>query len=420
MPLRMVRTYLALIVMSALFTLAGCTGGDSGAPVVVTVLGQGQTLSGVSVVLGDRNGKMKENGTTNSDGRVTFDNAPANATVTAAVSCLSSGATVTTYSLAVQYDVNGPVTLYVDGCLAPSVPPAGSGPLGTMTLNVTNAMSGITQNEVSTNLRLYLGYKPLITRQTITIMPYDLQSDGKLSMFVVGKDVNDVSIGYGYVLDQTFVDGMTINVTVDQPMSYLQYQISNLPSMVDYYCPGVYQNRTGKGGVWVSDCHDLSSGLASTTVYVPYIPGLGDQFLYSVSVSAYQEDGYPNIYYSDQYLRSGHSVPSLSNQSFDFSQALAVPNLILSGTDTPTPTVSWSGVDPDATTTSVSADFRLSSTATAYVNFANVSATRTSITFPELPDSLEAFRPIGVYAFSVETRASGEAYRLSSETYLKF
>ncbi len=413
-PVKAVSYGIFIILLTTLF--AGCRGssnsGGSSSPLVTVTDLRGKKMADVAVVLGDRNGAMKNCGTTDANGQITFSDAPANATVTAAFSCLYSGATTTTYSLDVRYDVNGPVTLRVDGCQ----PPSGSFDLGTLTLNVTNAISGITHNEVITNLQL-LGSNGLITQQTITITPHDLQSDGKLSIFVIGKDANDTSIGYGYLLDQTFTDGMTVNITVDQPVSFIQYQISDMPSTAYFLCSDVYQGRSGKGGVWVNDCHSLSSAPTSTTVNVPYIPGLGDHFLHSVFVSSSLYNGNTSVS-SSQYLSAGPSATTLSNQSFDFSQALAVPNLTVSGTDTPTPTFSWTGVDPDATMISVFADIRLSSASDVYLSISNMSVTRTSITVPELPDSLAAFRPpAAVTYFSMITSASGPVYRSSSVSY---
>ncbi len=417
--MRRIKSVLFSIIIIGLFTvLAGCSG-SSGSSIVVTVCDQSGNKPGVTVVLGNSDGAMKNQGTTDANGQIVFPDPPANATVTAAFSCLYSGATTTTYSLDIRYDVNGPVTLRVDGCPPPSDSYTGSTALGTVTLNVTNAISGITQNEVSTNQRLYLGYKSLITQQTITITPYDLQADGKLSIFVIGKDANDTSIAYGYLLDQTFTNGMTVNITVDQPLSFVQYQISNIPSTANSLCTDLDQGRAGKGGVWVGDCHDLSSAATSTTVNVPYIPGLGDQFLYGVYVSSYQYNGNTSIS-SYQYLSPGPFAPTLSNQSFDFNEALAAPSLTVSGTDTPTPTLSWNGVDPDATRVRFFAALRLSSGSNFYLSVYDLNIARTSITFPELPDSLAASRPTAVSFFSVDTATDSGAFRSSGGTYYQF
>jgi hypothetical protein len=424
MPTRMAGIYAALFITTVMFTLAGCRNSSDGlgASLLVTVSADpNHALSNVTVVLGDSNGTMKTYGTTDAHGQITFYNAPADATVTAAFSCLHPGAAATTNSLDVRYDVNGPVTLHVNGCLPSSGSSTGSSDLGTATLNVTNGINGITQNEVSTSSqRHYPGVPGLITRQTITISQYDLQSDGKLSLFVVGKDANGAPLGYGYLLDQTFTDGMTVNITVDKPMSYLQYQIANLPSTAGSLCPDIYQGRAGKGGLWLFDCQSLSSAATSTTINVPYMPGFGDQFLYSANVYTFQYAGNTSVF-SSQYLSPGPYASTLSNQNFDFSQALAAPNLTISGTNTPTPTLSWTGVDPDATMISFFAYFELSSASPFYFSIYDMSHTRTSITFPELPDSLAAFRPTAVKHFSVDTMATdGGLYRSSEGSYSNF
>jgi hypothetical protein len=50
----------------------------------------------------------------------------------------------------------------------------------------TNALSGVCQNEISNKPPFAAG--TLLTRYAITVGTYDLQSDGKLSIIVVGKD----------------------------------------------------------------------------------------------------------------------------------------------------------------------------------------------------------------------------------------
>jgi hypothetical protein len=420
MRVRRIGMYPLLFIMVALLACAGC-GRDGDSHLVVTVAdGSNHKLSGVTVVLADSNGAMVNYGTTDGNGKISFPKPPANATVTAAFSCLYPGAPAATNSLDVRYDVNGPVTLHVGGCLPPSGSSTGSSDLGTITLTVANSIPGITQYEVSTNYPVVTVYSGLITQQTITINPWDLQSDGKLSLFVIGEDANGTSLGYGYLLDRTFIDGMTVNITVDQPMSYLQYRITNLPSTADSLCPGVYQGRSGKGGLWLGNCQSISSAATSTTVNVPYIPGLGDQFLYSVDVFSSRNDGTAYVH-SSQYLSSGPFSPALSEQGFDLSQALAALYLTATGINTPTPTLSWSVVDPEATMIRFFASFNIPSVPNYYLSTSAMSLTRTSITFPELPDSLAAFRPLAVDYFSVDTMSDvGGIFRSSGGTYFNF
>ena len=421
MPMRRISMYVALFLITVMLTLTACSSSNSpaAAPITVTVSDQlNHAYPGVTVVLGDGSGAMKKYGTTDSNGQITFAAPPANATVTVAASCPSSGATTTTYSLDVRYDVNGPVAFRLDSC--PDYvffgTPAGPSALGTITVNVTNALSNVVYNEILNKPRLD-GYRSLITTQTVTIEPYDLQKDGKLSLIVIGKDAFNNPVGYGELLDQTFTDGMTVDITVDQPMSFIQYQLTNIPATANFICSGVLQTRTDKEKAYsVSVCNGLSPDPSSTSIDVPYIPGLGDSFGYSINLevtSPWAESR------SVQYLSyRGGAAPE--NQSFDFNTALSAPsNLTVTGANTPTPTFSWTGVDPGATRFHVWANMNLPSSTYLYFSLDDLSLSRTSITFPELPDSLAAFRPVGLDAFGINTDAAeGNITKSSAGWYM--
>ena len=409
-----------LLFLSCSLLFHGCNSSGSNVTQVTVTDQSGNQLPDVTVVLGDSNGAMKTYGTTNAAGQITFTDPPANATVTAAYSCLQSWATATIYSLDARYDVNGPVALQLAACSVSSdVPAAG---FETITINVTNAINGITQNEISaSNGRQLIDYSPsVITQATATIFPaLDLQSDGKLSLVVIGRDANGTAIGYGALLDQTLIDGMIINIAVDKPMGSVQYQITNIPATATELCPSLTQLRTGKGFFLNINCRSLSSAETSTTISVPYAPGLGDQFIYGVYVDTYRYGGNGSSFDSNQFIGiTGPPATVPSDQILDLSRTLAAPSLVISGASTSTPTFSWSNADPGATDTSLFAEFRLPSAASLYVNLYNVSRIRTSITFPELPDSLAAFRPTGVGIVSLSTSAAaGELYRSSGDTY---
>ena len=407
-----------LLFLSCTLLFHGCNSSGSNITQVTVTDQSGNKLPDVTVVLGDSNGAMKTYGTTNAAGQITFTDPPVNATVTTAYSCLQSWATTTIYSLDSRYDVNGPVALQLATCSVSSdVPAAGF----TITINVTNAINGIAQNEISTSNGRLIGYSPsVITQATASIYPVlDLQSDGKLSLVVIGRDANGTAIGYGALLDQTLIDGMTINIAVDKPMGSVQYQITNIPATATDLCPSLTQVRTGKGFFFSNiNCRSLSSAETSTTISVPYAPGLGDQFIYGVYVDTYRYDGNGSSFDSHQYIGiTGPFATVPSDQILDLSQVLSAPALVISGATTSIPTFSWSNADPGATATSLSAQLLLPSAASLYVNLYNVSRTRTSITFPELPDSLAAFRPTGVGFVSLDTSAVGDLYRSSGDTY---
>jgi hypothetical protein len=413
-----------LLLFFVAVSLAGCSreSGGGGQPLLVTVTGvSAGNLSKVTAVMGDHNGAMLASGAPDRDGNITFFGAPVDATITAALSCLRSGATTTDYNLAVQYDVNESVVLYLpnncDFYVFPVGPPGPSATaLGVVTINVTNTLNGVTQNDILNLSKPPFTVGTLITRQTITVETYDLQTDGKISIIVAGKDEFGRLIGYGALLDQTFTDGMSVDITVDQPISFIHYQFTNLPATANYLCSGILQSRTDKGSAYyLTTCNGLSSPPSSATIDVPYIPALGDRFNYSVSLYLYP--GMGALYGSGQYLAfSAPAGSAPSDQSFDFGQALTAPrDLAMSGVATATPTLSWSGVDPTATDFSVSSSLRLSSGASLFFTPGQLSLTRTSITFPELPDSLAAFRPVGVDLFGVFTSASdGVMYKSSN------
>ncbi len=163
--------WLFVVVLSS--SVSGCRGGNDGsagsdnegASAIVTVTDySGIRVPNATVVLGDSNGAMKASGVTDAEGQITFDHAPADATVTAAITCLRSGSTTTTYSITVQFDVNSSAVLSLNNCAAtaagPSIlPPVSDLPLGTITVNVTNTPIGVTRNQISVGHRYSLGYK---------------------------------------------------------------------------------------------------------------------------------------------------------------------------------------------------------------------------------------------------------------------
>jgi hypothetical protein len=310
------------------------------------------------------------------------------------------GSTTATHALDVRYDVNGSAKFYLAACnpfpIADVTVPAA---LRTITLNVTNAFDGVVRNEVLNKPSLSSGAS-LITQQTITLDSYDVQPDGKVSLIVIGKNAAGIPVAYGALLDQTFTDGMTVNVTVDQPMSFIQYDFTNIPATANFLCSWIIQARTDKESAYsLGVCNGFSS-VSAPTVSVPYIPGLGDRFDYGVNLEVTLPDAASR---SSQILRY-IGLSSISDQNFDFNTALSAPlNLTVTAADTERPTLSWTGVDPATEQFHVYAEMRLSSSSYFYLGLDNLSLTRTSITFPELPDSLAEFRPAAVTLFGVST-----------------
>jgi hypothetical protein len=164
-------------------------------------------------------------------------------------------------------------------------------------------------------------------------------------------------------------------------------------------------------------CGSLSSSLTTTTVNVSYIPGLGDQFHFSVNAFTDQQTADTAVI-SNQYLSLGPTA--LGNQNFDFSQALTAPVLSVTGAYTATPTLIWTGLDPEADARLLYARFRFHPYFVWSLMISDLSPTRTSIRFPELPDTLAAFRPTGVMYYGIDTFASREGlFRASGGTYME-
>lgn len=420
---RIIWFWLVVVAISSLVSACGSSNsnsGNEGASTIVTVTDySGIRVPNATVVLGDSNGAMKNYGVTDADGQITFDNAPANATITAATTCLRSGSTTTNYSINVQFDVNSSAVLSLDNCSSAgfsiSYPPGSSSPLGTATINITNTPSEVIQNQITIGYHGYGQLGGVITKQTVTITESDLDNDGTFSVIVTGTDANYNSIAYGVLLNQAFTEGMTVDIQM-KPMSFVQYQISNLPSTAIALQAYLIINRTGKKqGFWSNQSYSLLSAPSSTTLEVPYIPGFGNGVSYQIGVDLDQDHN--GIADSYQSLSLGSSACPPSNQTFDLGRALSAPSVTVTNTETATPTFSWSGVDPAATSISVTANMR-SSTTYLYVGFSNLVRSRTSIRYPELPDSLAPFRPAQVDYFSVYTYANeGNIYKSSSGSY---
>jgi hypothetical protein len=413
--------WLFVVAISSL--VSGCGGGSNGngnegASAIVTVTDySGIRVPNATVVLGDNNGAMKDYGVTDADGQITFDHAPADATVTAATTCLQSGSTTTTYSIDIQYDVNGSVVLSLDNCAEGSSiglpPPASDSPLGAVTVNVTNTPTAVTQNQIMVGRQIFLGYGSLITSQTITLRESDLDNDGTFSIVVRGRDAQYNTIASGILTGQTFTEGMTVDVPME-PMSFVQYQISNIPATAVTLRPFL-NSYSGNQSFGSDHLYPLLSAPSSTTLAVAYIPGFGGRVSYGIYVELDQDhDGVAD---SRQNLSLASSVSAPSDQSFDLSKALPAPYVTVIGANTATPTLSWSGADPAATDIYISASLHSSATYW-YFSRSNLIRSRTSIRYPELPDSLAAFRPNKVDYFFVNTYASeGSLLKSSSGSY---
>ncbi len=197
-------------------------------------------------------------------------------------------------------------------------------------------------------------------------------------------------------------------------MSFVQYQISNIPATAVTLQPSM-SIYNGIPGFWSGQSYSLLSGLSSTTLAVAYIPGFGSEVSYGIDAELDQDhDGIADSHQS-LHLQTSGSAPS--DQSFDLSKALSAPSVTVIGANTATPTLSWSGTDPAATDIYINAGFHSAETY-LYLSLGNLMRSRTSFRYPELPDSLAAFRPNKVDYFSVSTYAyEGSMSKSSSGSY---
>ena len=398
-----------LIIFLISSFLASCSNDKAGTKSLrVRVMGiesETSVLAGVpntTLVLGNSDGSMISYGTTDTNGEYVFTDPPANATVTAAFSCLQSGATNTTYSLKVAYDVNVPeISLYADYCKKTEYQEQ---EIGAITIKATNSITAAKVWDINVGNDIHWT-NSLESQLTYTVYPHMLQSDGKLSIAVIGNDLYWYPVAYGILLDQTFVDGMTVDINVDKAISYVQYNVSNIPSAAKYVSAHLDVERKN-----IQLFTGLSSATTATTLNIPYIPDCGDQFDYSVWVDLDQNNNGIN----DSYVSlNNSSFPGTSptNQNFDFSQALAVPtNLTVSyATGTTRPTISWTGTDSNTDSISLhgysNSIFSVSMTA---------GPERTSVVFPELPSSLIAYLPPSINTLSLYNFGFSPGYSYTS------
>lgn len=273
-----------LIAVLVLVLSTGCTGdgdkaasgGGDGTLRVRVIADIDRVVPNATVVLGDSTGSMIAYGTTNASGEYTFTGAPANATITTAFSCLKSGTTQTTHTLNIVYDLNvSKFTTWADDCKETK--------LGTMTVNITNSITGAKNWDIATG-SYHHWMSSSGTSLPLSVYESNLQSDGKLSIAVIANDESYTPLGYGFLLDQTFVDGRTFDITVNQPFSYVQYSLSNIPSTVKSVGSQLTMMRKEQD-IYLGNWNLLTTATA-TTVNAPYIPGFADTYDYFAGVES--------------------------------------------------------------------------------------------------------------------------------------
>jgi len=361
---------------------SGCSDDGSHDSIRVRVVtDDGKEIADSTVVLGNPDGSMVSFGTTDATGSICFQNPPINATVTAAVDCQGySGYSYDYYFLAAAYDVNIPeITLTLYDCSNDFVS-------GTLNVNVTDGVSGIDYREVTVGGLTYGGDSHSFS---LYVGSYFFQSDGKFSVVAVGYDADDNAIGYGLLLDQTFYDGVTVDVTIDSTdIGQIDYFMENIPeSATEYILQNPIKRKdadTYVFGVW-------GDAPVPSSVSLPYILDFGDSYSFIVSLPIDSDrDGS-----ADSRVMVHKKSLTQSNQTFDFSKTPLIPtNLAFSMAKPDCPTISWNGRDASSQFIWLYLSFNISSPVKSYFSYSLVlPPSRTSIIFPELPETLAIFRP---------------------------
>ena len=379
----------AIFVIFISMSFSGCgDDGSLGSLRVRVVNADGKEIADSTVVLGNPDGSMVTFGATDATGIIPFQNPPNNATVTAAIDC--QGYSYRYYSLAAAYDVNIPeVTLMLYDC--------GDGAdSGTLNVNVADGLSGIVWREVTVGGLTYGGSSYSFS---LYVGSYFFQSDGKFSVVAVGYDANDNPVGYGLLLDQTFYDGITVDVTIDKTgLGQIEYLMQNIPESAMEY---VLLNPITKKGANTYVFSIYGEAPVPSSVNIPYILDFGDSYSF-IAILDTDRDGDGTI---DSEIGMHKKSLTQSSQIFDFSKTPLIPaNLAFSMTKPDCPTISWSGSDDSSQFIKISLSSYITSPAESYFSYSFVlPPSRTSIVFPELPETLAAFRPTGYQNLDIST-----------------
>jgi hypothetical protein len=369
----------AILVIFISISFSGCgDGGNPGSLRVRVVNEGGNAIANSTVVLGNPDGSMITFGTTDATGIIRFQNPPYNATVTAALECQSSS--YGHYYLSAEYDVNIPeVTLMLYDC-------SGSSDSGTLNVNVADGLSGIVWREVTVD---GLTYGRGSHSFSFYVWPELFQSDGKFSVVAVGYDENDDPVGYGLLLDQTFYDGVTVDVTIDKTdIGEIEYLMQNIPESAMEY---VLLNPIRRKGVDTYVFSIWGDAPVPSSANIPYILDFGESYRFMALLSV-DGDGDGTI---DSEIGIQKKSLTQSSQIFDFSETpLILTNLAFSMTKPDCPTISWSGSDTSSQFINIYLSSYITSPDKSYFSYSFIlPPSRTSIIFPELPETLAAFRP---------------------------
>ncbi len=398
-----------IISLALLFALACGPGSSSNSnsnsitskSITVTVLDDAKNkISNITVVLGNSDGSMVTYGKTDANGEIIFQNSPQNATIAVASSHTYKSTYDTTIyfyfirNLDISYDVNiSNVTFELD------IDDIADYELGTVDVTVSSNINTIDHWKLSPYGRIEKGENT----STISIHKYDFQKDSKISFIAIGYDSNDNPLCWGGLLDQTFTDGMDININADNTdFSTITYNLKNIPDIIKSFDGSLDIDRKDEGLTYFNLIEDNQIPIPAA-VHTYAIKGIGDSFDYYLDL------------YLDQNQNNTIGISKhssiLADQDFDFSQAPVIPsNLLITNGETNTPTLLWNGNDASIDLISgycyIHNDIHNVSTSSVSTSsdldiHIKASPTRNSIKFPELPDILAEYRPNSIDDFNV-------------------
>lgn len=386
------KRYLVWVILVTLaFALAGCgekvkteadlpipdTGSASTLMVRVVNDDDKSPISGATVVIGDSTGAMISYSTTDGSGEITFTDPPANATVTAALS--GDNGTEILYSLKTLYDVNiSEVTINLDKVAAS---------LGAVSVNVTSSIAGVDNWEVYGGDEYVVG-DATDNPVTVNIIQPNIQSDGKVSFVAVGYDVNGNPVGYGTLPDQTFPSETVVNLNINQTgFTSINFNMSSVPGSAVSFDGEVGMGI--KGAASIAPFWENVLAPSSSPVTTSVIPEYGDIFRYEAWISM-----------ADSAYHFSKNSAILGDQTVDWGTFPAIPsNLAMTNAGTARPTLSWSESDSAADYVKLWIRYDNDASTSSYRYSIEAPTTKTSIVFPELPESLSQFRPAWIDSF---------------------
>jgi chitodextrinase len=354
-------------------------------------------VKGVTVVLGDSTGAMASPTSyqvTDASGDVVFANPPADATVTFARSAQSKwNPSMTNYVMQTYYNVNRSTIAiqFNDNGIPWSS-------IGTASITVNNNISAV-------NWRIFPNWgwgSPSQNPANVNIYQADIQSDGKVSFVVLGVDANWDVIGFGTALDQTFTSSMNPTINLNQTtFSTVNHTVANVPNTAMGVSCNTSQSQKNGQDIWVDS---FAASIAGTTTCVGRaVPGYGDSLSYEYSIGLDKNsNGTEDAYYG---AWKGYTTAAFAAWPIDLN---TFPPILAGATisgGSPRPTLSWTGSSTGADDIYGSL-FYTNNTTSQYEYQFDAPPSRTSVQFPQLPDSLAAFIPTWIgnsgVSFSLE------------------